>query len=288
MRVNAEIDELYRELNLTWSATLPADNQLVVGEWWLADPANSPARISATQQIKKVSVEKSLAEKLHLAVGDTLTFTIGDQQVDVSIASVRALAWDRMRPNFYFIFEPGVLEDFSATYITSFYLPAEHKSFLNQLLKQFPTLSVFSVDEMIRRIQLMVTQVSQAIELVLVLILVAGILVLIAILQASLDQRLRESALLRSFGASRRLILGSLAIEFLVLGALAGLVAALGSAVAVYGLQRYVFDLQAVFYAWPWLAGPATGMMVIGGTGLLACIKVVRVPPLRLLQEQAS
>jgi len=277
--ISEEVDEVYRELNLTWSETLPEDNQLVAGEWW-----SGHGEIGAAH----VSIEKSLAEKLQVHVGDKLSFTLGGQVIDVRVASVRSLAWDRMRPNFYFIFEPGVLENFSATYITSFYLPVEQKLFLNTLLKEFPTVSVFSVDEMIRRIQKMVQQVTQAIELVLGLILVAGLLVLIATVQASLDQRLREGALLRSLGASRALVLGSLAIEFASLGALAGGLAAVGSAIVTGALQTQVFDMDYVFHLWPWLIGPLAGVIIVGITGLLACAKVVRVPPLKLLQEQVS
>jgi len=277
--ISEEVDEVYRELNLTWSAVLPEDNQLVAGEWWLGQRDTEMAR---------VSIEKSLAEKLRVSVGDKLGFSFGDKTVYARVASIRSLAWDRMRPNFYFIFEPGSLESFSATYITSFYLPTEKKLFLNELLKKFPTVSIFSVDEMIRRIQEMVQQVTLAIELVLSLILAAGLLVLIATIQASLDERLREAALLRSLGASRALLLGSLAIEFAALGGLAGGLAALGSAVVTGILQTQVFDIDYAFHFWPWLVGPMAGVMIVGVTGLLACAKVVRVPPLKLLQEQAS
>lgn len=275
-QISEEVDELYRELNLSWSATLPEDNVLTAGAWWTT-PAQSTS--------PRVSIEQSLAEKLRVKVGDHLEFTIGNEKVQVQIASIRSLDWDRMRPNFYFLFEPWVLDHFAATYITSFYLPPEQKSFLVHLLKQFPTISVFSVDEMIRRIQRMVLQVTQAIELVLLMILVAGLLVLVATLQASLDQRLRESALLRSLGAKRAVVLGSFTMEFLALGALAGLMAASGSTLATAWLQTQVFDMELVFYGGHWLWGPLVGMLVVGVTGVLACAKVVRVPPLRLLQE---
>src|SRR5690606_23536552 len=192
------------------------------------------------------------------------------------------------RPNFYFIFQPGILENFSAAYITCFYLPEKQKYLLTNLIKKFPTVSVFSVDEMIRRIEQMVQQVTIAIELVVWLILTSGLLVLVATIQASLDQRLGEAALLRSLGAGRKLILGSLAIEFAALGTLAGILAATGSAVVTGVLQIKVFNMAYVFYFWPWLAGPLAGLVIIGTVGLLSCVKVVRVPPLKLLREQAS
>jgi len=277
--IGESVDEVYRELNLTWSASLPTDNKLIAGEWW-------PAAAAAPVAIARVSIEQSLAKKLKVAVGDQLTFTIGDQSFIAIVSSVRELAWDRMRPNFYFIFQPGALDGYSATYITSFYLPKEQKLFLNSLLKAFPTISIFEVDEMIARIQKIVAQVTQAIQLVMGLILVAGALVLVACVQSSLDQRMQENALLRTLGAGKRLILGSLMIEFVLLGMMAGAMASLGSEITAWVLQTQVFKMDYHFHAWLWLAGPIAGAVIIGALGVAACAKVVRVPPLRLFREQ--
>jgi putative ABC transport system permease protein len=276
--MSESIDEIYRELNLTWSATLPEDNQLIAGKWW----------DSATifkENDPRVSIEKSLAKKLKVDVGDQLTFTVGDQSFKTVIANVRELSWDKMRPNFYFIFEPGALDHYSATYITSFYLPKEQKLFLNNLLSAFPTVSIFEVDEMISRIQKMVAQVTQAIELVMGLILLAGALVLFACVQSSLDQRLQENAVLRSLGAGKRLIVGSLAIEFILLGAVAGLMAAFGSELTAWALQTQVFKMEYHVHLWLWWVGPLAGALMIGVLGVSACMKVVRVPPWSVLRE---
>jgi len=282
--ISESVDEVYRELNLTWSATLPNDNKLVSGAWWnvtsTAPSAHTPG------YVPRVSIEKSLAKKLKVDVGDQLIFTIGDQSLKTVVASVRELSWDRMRPNFYFIFEPGALDGYPATYITSFYLPKEQKLFLNSLLKTFPTISIFEVDEMIARIQKIVAQVTQAIELVMGLILVAGALVLMACVQSSLDQRLHENAVLRTLGAGKRLILGSLAIEFILLGTAAGLMASFGSELTAWALQTQVFKMDYHFHLWLWLVGPLVGALVIGVLGVSACMKVVRVPPLLVLRER--
>ena len=272
------VDEVYRDLNLTWSDELPSDNQLVSGLWWDALPATKTA-------YPRVSIEQSLAKKLHVSVGDQLTFTIAGQPLIAVVASVRELSWDRMRPNFYFIFEPGALDHQAVTYITSFYLPKAQKLFLNDLLKTFPTISIFEVDEMIARIQKIVGQITQAIELVMSMILVAGALVLLACIQSSLDQRMQENALLRTLGAGRRLILGALLIEFGILGLVAGTMAALGSEITAWALQTYIFKMDYHFHLWLWLLGPAAGMVIIGVLGVAACAKVVRVPPLHLFRE---
>ncbi len=276
--IGEEVDEVYRELNLTWSETFPEDNVLVAGQWWDDNSNNSSDR-------PLVSVEQELADNLGVTVGDKLTFTIGDKKLDVTLGSIRELRWDTMRPNFYFIFEPGVLENYSATHITSFYLPQEKKLLINDILRQFPTISIFELDEMLYQIKTMVDQVTQAIELVLGLILISGALVLIASVQASIDQRMQENAILRTLGAPRRLILGSLCLEFILLGLGAGLMAALGSELTAWGLQTQAFRMEYTFHPWLWLAGPVLGAVLICGLGLAASYRVVRVPPLVVLRE---
>jgi len=275
-----EVDELHRPLNLTWAETMPEDNELVAGQWW------SAGELENTQLgLKEVSIELELAEHLGVQVGDILTFKIAGEEFDVRLGSIRKLAWDRMRPNFFFMFEPGVLEQYSATYITSFFLPKEKKLFLNDVLRAFPTITVFEVDEMIRRIKEVVDQVTQAIELVLGLILLSGALVLVACIQSSLDHRLQENALLRTLGAGRNLIVGSLSVEFVLLGFGAGVMAAFGAELTAWALQTQAFQMDYVFHPWLWFWGPFLGALIIGVLGVWSCRKVVQVAPLIVLRE---
>lgn len=281
-KARRQVGELSRALNLTWSSQLPEDNQLQAGQWWETGQYDyqKPA-------LGRVSIEKQLANNLGVKVGDQLTFTIANENLQVTVASIRELAWDKMRPNFYFIFEPGTLEKYSATYITSFYLPLNNKLFINTLLRQFPTVTIFEIDKMINQVSSMVTQVSRAIELVLGLILVAGGLILIACVQSSIDQRLQENALLRTLGASRRLILGSLWMEFALLGAVAGIMAALGAEGLAWVLQHLVFKMQHHIHLWLWWFGPLGGLGIVSVLGVFFCRQVVQVPPLRVLREEA-
>jgi putative ABC transport system permease protein len=272
--VSETVDEVYRELNLTWSDTLPEDNTITSGDWW-----------QSGSDTKGVSIESELADKLGVKVGDTLRFVIGDQTLDVPLKSIRKLRWDRMRPNFYFIFSPGILEEFPATYITSFYLPSDQKKFVSDLMRAFPTVTVFEIDEMIYQVRKIISQVSMAIELVLGLILVSGALVLVAALLGSIDQRLYESAILRALGGTRQLIMGGLAVEFLFLGLSAGVLAAAGSELTAWGLQTWVFQMGWSWHWQVWVAGPLLGVMLIPLLGLLATRRVVRVAPMVVLRE---
>ena len=264
-----------RELNLTWADAIPADNILLQGQWWQ----------QGGEAAAEVSIESRLAERLQLKVGDSLTFTIGSQLLHVRLSSIRQLDWETMKPNFYMVFPPALLKQYPATYMTSFYLPAEKKHFLNAFLRQFPTITVIEMDAVIKQIRTIVEQVSGAIELVLGLIVVSGLLVLVASVQASLDSRFQESAILRTLGAKRGLVLGSLAIEFSLLGFMAGLLAAFSAELVVYVLQEFVLEMNYIAHPWVWLVGPVLGAILIGSAGYITCRKVVNTPPIQVLRD---
>ncbi len=268
---------LESERNLTWMAELPPGNRVVEGSWWRGSGERSPERAL-------VSLEEGYARERGLEVGDELTFDIGGHRVAATVANLRRLNWESMRPNFFIIFSPGVLEDYPATYTTSFHLDPDQKPFLNRLLTAFPTVTVIEIDAIIRQVQSIITRVTQAVELVLGLVLAAGCLVLVASIQASRDARMQEHALLRALGGTRRLIAGSLAAEFGLLGLFAGVVAVVGAEATVAVLQRQVFGLEVSVHPWLWLIGPLIGTALILVVGLLGTRSLVSTPPMLVLR----
>jgi putative ABC transport system permease protein len=260
--------------NLTWAKQLPDDNRILAGEWW-KDDYDGPVL---------VSLEEDLARSNQLKVGDELIFSIQGRNLNATVASVRAVAWDNMQPNFYIIFSPGGLDDFPSTYMTSFHLEKTEKLFLNTLLNSYPTMTVIEVDALIEQIQIIISQVTLAIELVLILIMISGSLVLLASIQASMDERMKQHAILRTLGAGRKLILGSLAIEFCALGFFAGVLATLGSEVTVYALETEIFQLEYEINPELWVLGPLIGTVLIGAVGTIATLKVVDTPPITVLR----
>jgi len=262
-----------RETNLTWSAAVPPGNELTAGEWW---DTNTDAAL--------VSIEESIAERLEVGVGDRISYLIGAQPLEVTVASIRRLDWESMQPNFFMVFPPAVLQGYPATFMTSFYLDSADKRFLNQFIRSFPTVTVIEMDVVIEQVRSIITRVSAAIELVLGVILVAGALVLIAGVQASVDVRLYEGAILRALGAPRRLILGALVIEFAVLGLFAGILATISAEIAVYILQTQALDMHYVPHPVLWLVGPVLAVLLIGALGVWNCRRVVSSPPLLVLR----
>ena len=262
------------ERNLTFAADLPDNNVVVAGEWW-----------DGTTDDPAISVEEEYAEDLGLTVGDSIAFDIGGLPLVATITNLRRVEWNSLQPNFFIIFSPGALEGYPATYMTSFFLPPAKKAFLNELLMAHPTITVIEVDAIIAQVRRIIDRVTQAVELVLYLVLAAGVLVLIASIQSSRDQRLKEHALLRALGGTRRLISGALATEFAVLGAFAGIVAVVGAEITVYALNSQVFELATPLHPWLWAAGPALGTAMIALVGYLGTRKLVHSPPAAVLRE---
>ncbi|MDO8705923.1 MAG: FtsX-like permease family protein [Sulfuricaulis sp.] len=267
-------EALQRELNLTWTDTLPPDNRLVSGAWWeTAAPG------------QRVSVEAKLANKLNIAINDELRFSIAGQVLSARVASIRTVQWDSFHPNFYMIFPRGTLDAFPATYLTSFYLAPEQKNLLTPLVRAFPAVTVLEMDQVLAQVRTILAQVTAAVELVLLFVLAAGFAVLFAALAASLDERYYEGALLRALGASRRQLRAAHLAEFTLLGVLAGLLAAIGTELIAYVLYTRAFELDYRF-KWPvWLVAPLAGGILIGLAGYLGTRRVVRQSPLTVLRE---
>jgi putative ABC transport system permease protein len=189
-----------------------------------------------------------------------------------------------MRPNFFVIFSPAVLAGVPTTFMTSFHLPREAQRELNGLMRSFPTVSVIPMDDIIMQVQDIVRRVTQAIELVLALVLVSGCLVLLASIASSRDERLAEHGLLRALGATRALIAGSLSVEFATLGALSGLLAVAGAELAVAVLQTRVFELEPSLHGWYWLLTPLIGALLVMGVGLAGARSLIASPPMQVLR----
>jgi putative ABC transport system permease protein len=244
-----------RELNLTWTNTLPSQNDVVKGSWFGANAQG------------EASIEEKMAERLNVDIGDTLDFLIGSERFSAKITSIRKVNWSSMQPNFFIVLSPDVLASFPATYFSAVHIEPSQKKTLHQLVGRYPTISVIDVDTIIKQIQDTITQVSQAISFVLIVVLVCGSLVLISQVQASLQERMQEIVILRTLGAPGRLIKNAVLVEFLLLGLFAGFVAALFSELTLYIVQYLMFDKLGVLHPSMWLVGPLVGASFVAVLG---------------------
>ena len=259
---------------VTWSEELPKDNLITSGTWWGVDA-----------QPGYVSIEEEYADWLDLELGDQIEFEVNRQVVTAEVSNFRSVRWDNMQPNFFIIFSPGTIDHLGATFLSTALLEREQKVLLNDLIRLFPTMVIIEIDALIEQIQTIIAQVTSAVELISILVLICGGLVLLSCVNASLDERFHENAILRTLGAGKKLILTSLLIEFASIGFVAGLIATIGAEVSLYYLQEQVFQQEFSLHYWVWAAGPLLGMLIIAGLGINSTRRVVQTSPLAVLRS---
>lgn len=268
-------NSLRRELNLTWRSELPEGNEVVAGEWFSAAPTEEEqsqgwmGAVEATPQAPPVpiSMEDGLAERLGLDIGDEMSFSVGSDAITTQITSLRSLNWDSFQPNFFVIFPPGVLEQFGHSYITAFHLPEAEQGLIRELITDFPGVSLLNVDAILGQVRDVLAQVTRAVELVLALVLLAGVSVLYAALTASRPVRAHESGLLRVFGAGSRMISRVQGAEYALLGFASGLMGAVLAELTTAALYIYLLDLAPRFHLGLWVLLPVGGAVLIGVIG---------------------
>ncbi|GAC25423.1 ABC-type transport system, permease component [Paraglaciecola mesophila KMM 241] len=269
---------LGREANLTWSDELQHENVITAGKWF---DSNEPLESG----LYGVSVEARIADRLDIQLGDKLTFNVGSEIINTQVSSLREVNWQTMQPNFFFVIQPQAMQGYLPTYLSSFYLDKSRKSDITDLMKPFASVTLFDVDARIEQLRGIVQQVSLAVEFILVLVLAAGALVLIAQVQASMDERQQELAILRTLGAKGRLIRASVLFEFIIIGLVAGLMAAFANEVSLFFLQSQVFEMEAMLHWEYWFIAPVVGAIVVGALGMVGCWRLLRLNTSHLLRQ---
>src|SRR4051812_860517 len=260
-----------REFNLSYMDAMPAHNTLAAGRW-TADG---------------LSVEEGIAERLGWKLGDELTFNIGGETFSAPISSLRRLRWDSMKVNFFVIAPPAVLGKFPTSYISAFRVPPEREGALNQLATEFPNLTLVDVGAALKQAQDVADQLIAAVQFIFLFALGAGLLVLYSALVATEDERRREAAVMRVYGASRAQVARAQRVEFLAMGLTAGLLATVGAGVIGQLLARRVFELDLPPSVALLVAGPLAGLALLSLNAWLSSRKVLRASPALTLRESA-
>jgi putative ABC transport system permease protein len=262
-----------RESNLSFSDEMQTGNELKQGEWWQAGTTKN-----------EVSVEEDFGRELNVKLGDELSFTIAGEPVSATVTSFRSVEWDTFQPNFFMVFSKAALQGYPASYITALYAGAEDDEIILELMRKFPSVTVIDLEASLAQVRDVMDKASLAVQAVFLFTLFAGLAVLWAAVQSSLDERSFESAILRSLGATRSRVLSGVVVEFLAIGLLAGLLASTGASLASWHLAVNVYELNYQFSPTVWLAGPALGMIIVGISGLIATWRVVTHSPLAVLR----
>ncbi|WP_371747336.1 ABC transporter permease [Caballeronia sp. Sq4a] len=262
-----------REFNLSYTTALPDDNRVTQGAWY------------GTSAKPQVSMEEGIAKTIRVKMGDMLRFDVAGLPVEAPVTSLRKVDWNSFKVNFFVLMPPEALADLPATFITSFHLPANDQRMIDGLIAAYPNVTAIDTAPILAQIQRTLAQVIGAVQFLFIFTLAAGVLVLYAALAGTRDERMRESALLRALGASHRQVRSVQVAEFVAVGALSGLMAALGAQGIGYVLASRVFEFHIDFNPWLVPAGVVAGIACAGLGGWLSLRRVLARPALQSLRD---
>ena len=271
---------LAREFTVTYRPHLEGNEEVIAGQWWDAAPSAEP----------EVSIEEGFLERQRIQVGDRMRFDVLGRVITARVASIRRVQWEDFRAGgFMFVFRPGAFDGAPHTYISTVRGPqdaGERARMQAAVVAQFPNVSIIDLREILATIRTVVDKVTLGVTVVGGLVLFSGTLILIGAVSMTKFRRVYEAAILKTLGASSRLIAATLLLEYGVLGAIAGTIGAIGAIGLSWAIATYALEL-------PWSAAPA---LTIGGifatagfvaaVGVLASVDVLRHKPLATLRAE--
>lgn len=263
-----------REFNVSARAVKPEHNAVVQGKWTEGEK-------------DALSVEAGIAQTLGLKMGDRMRFDVGGVMSEGRITSIRKVDWGSMRANFFVMYPVDQLPDVPLSYMAAFKTP-DQKSFERNLLQQFPNITSVDMRATLTQVQKVLDQVIRAVEFLFAFTLLAGLLVLMAAVTSTREERKREFAIMRALGATGRLLSQVQTVELMGVGLLAGFLA---SSVAVgvgWGLARFVFEFEWTASLWVPLAGSLTGALLAWVAGWWGLSEVLRQPVSQTLRQAAE
>lgn len=284
VRINGqapELDERQRqrgdsegEIRLSWSETLPPANRVVAGEW---EPNDAHGAV--------LSVEREWARRNGLGLGDQVSLQVGEREIEARVASLREVDWTSFHPNFFLMLDAATGAGIAHSHIASFHLEGGPDQ-LRPLVRALPNLTLVDLNALLDRVRDIVERVASAVTWVLAFSLLAGLLVLLAALAATADERRFETALLRTLGARRRQLSVAVLVEFAALGLLAALIGTAGAAVLGKGLATWVFKLPGYVPPLGTLSAlVVAAVVVVAAAGWIGTLRIAATAPMAVLRR---
>lgn len=262
---------LRRELNLTQTAHYPEDNIIVSGS-------------SALKKAGEVSVEANLAQALGIQLGDALTFSLPEGEITAKVVNLRQVEWESFNPNFFFIFAPNTMDANAGSYLGSFYVPPAEKHELVGLIQQFSNTVFIDVTLILEEVRNLVNVLVQIITVLSILVSISGFLVLVACINLLMDERKKEVALLRSFGASKQQLKSMMTIEIGLIGLMSGIISCLFAEV-ISAVVSSRMNLNLQIHVEIWFILPIIMMLLCALIGRYRLSYLSEIPPLQSLKE---
>jgi putative ABC transport system permease protein len=260
--------------NVTYADEVPDQNLIVAGEW--LSNSNDPAQ---------VSIEQGLAERLELDIGDTLTMMVGSQRFEARVSSIRSVAWENFKPNFFLITNAELIESFPQTWLLSALISDSDKADLKQLLQRYPSVTLLDISELMARVRGIVARASAALQFFFIFALVSAVIVLLAAIQTGRHEREVESSLLRALSANTGQLYRVHILEYTLMGALIGFFSAAFASIAGWAISEFFFDIEFQLSARVWIYSLASSTVILSLAGTMVSRKVYNVSPMKVLRS---
>jgi putative ABC transport system permease protein len=266
-----------RDYVLTAMAAPPATNTILRGQWWNGSAPDRP----------RISIEEEAAAVLGADVGSRLTFDVQGLPIEAEVASVRRVDWQSLTLNFFVIFSPGALDGAPTTYVGTARVPAGRETAVQDaVVSAFPNVTAVPVRDVLERVAGVLDQLALAIRSVALFSIASGLAVMLGALAASRYQRLYESVILRTMGATRGTVARTFAVEYGCLGAAAGLGGTLLAAGLAWVVLRFVLAVSWTFEPLALVLGVAATTALAVAVGFLATFRLLGAKPLAVLRQE--
>ena len=267
---------LTREQRLTYMRTLPPDNVVIAGALW-SDPAHRP----------EVSVEESFAEDLKLHLGSVLRFDVEGVPIDLVVTSIRKVNWRSFGINFSLVVEPGVLDQAPQQRFAAVRLPPGGEQRMQDLLAaSYPNVTVLRIRELLQKVGKVLNRISLGVRFLGGFTVLAGIAILAGAISAGSARRSHEVALLKTLGMTRRGVASHFAVEYALIGLVAGAIGACGAAALAWGVVTRGFNLTGQLEPWPLAIGIAASAALTVAAGLAASVRALQRRPIEVLRTE--
>jgi putative ABC transport system permease protein len=267
-----------REYVLTWADAPASGNVLTRGRWWTAAEASSRPQ---------ASIEEAAARHLGVDLGSRLTFDVQGVAIEAEVTSIRRVDWQSLTTNFFVVLSPGALQDAPATFVATARVPVEAESALqNAVTAAFPNVTAIPVRDVMERVAAVLDEIAVAVRLVALFTLGTGLVVTAGALTATRSQRLYESVVLRTLGATRGVVARAFAVEYGLLGATAGIGGGLLATILAWAVVRWVLDAPWTFDSTPLLVGLVATIALALGVGFLTTFRLLGQKPFPVLRRE--
>lgn len=271
---------LRREYRSTYRGTVAATEKVVEGTF--------VGSVTPGTEVTPISIERELAKDMQLALGDTVEFDVQGVPMQTRVASIREVEWRRLEPNFFIVFPEGVLESAPKFFVaaTRVATPADSARVQQAVVGAIPNVSAIDLTLILQTLDGIFSKVQFVVQFMALFTVATGVIVLAGAILSGRYQRLRETVLLRTLGATRRQLLQIQMVEYAILGVLASVVGCGLALAASEAMARFVFETKGVF-APATLAGAVISVVSVTlVTGLLSNRGVATHPPLEVLRQE--